>query len=322
MDNSRGWTDWDLTKIREEMGSIESIPINKSPSYENSEHKYMEHGDRPVMLGESSVPGYKSSEHYYMERGDRPVMLGQSSEPGYKSTEEYYSEGFVSGMGPNINGKKPSELIEGGFLTPSTIKEEDKKIVYEDIMLGVTRDKNMLAKKIDLIISDENIVNSILSNQYALAVDEIFKESKGFVDHSPANRKFQFLATSKILMEKGYNLENVTIGKDSPKDFIELLSDFRGKSSGTSLIDDPSWFVDGKVPEGYDLRRVNNASLFTGSLLIDMYKKNPNVFKDKYEEYVNLTNLEPVSYEQFMERYGIFPHVLNEVEESLGGMNM
>lgn len=297
--------------IRDEQGKIESTPGNKAPGYENSEHWHNKQANTSLGYGMSSrEPGYKSSEHWYNENGNIPLGYEMPSrEPGYKSSEHMYNEGFVERGGPSINGKTPNELIDSSLLTVESITEEEKQVVYEDIMLGFTRNKDLLAKKIDLIISEERIVNKIISNQYMLAVEEMKNEKRGFVDHSPKNRKFQFLATIKILMEKGYDLDNFKFSKQETQiGLAELLADFRKDCSRYSAknIDDPSWFKDGIKPEDYDMRKVNNPWLFSGVLIREIYAKNPKKFEEEYENYKATTKMPPeemLSYEDFM-RYG------------------
>ena len=280
------------------------------PGYKNSEHYYSEEGSRPIVYRESTEPGYKSSEHYYSEEGSRPVIYRESSEPGYKSSEHYFSEGMIFGLGPNINGKTPEELLSQGDLTPATIKDEEKKVVYDDIMMGVTNNKNLLAQKLDLVLTDEEIINRIVANQYMLAVSEMGKEQKGYVDNSPTDRKFQFLATVKILLENGINLNEIKLPQQENKvmDLAQLLTEFRKQCNQykAKSINDPSWFKTGQPPKDYDMRKVNNPWLFAGVLITDIYKKNPLLFVEKYENYKATTNLEPMSYEEFMYyNYGI-----------------
>ncbi len=314
--NNNGWTDWDLSKPREEWGSVEAKPVNNSPSYYNSEHYNLERSDRPVSYGESSVPGYKSSEHYELERSDRPVSYGESSMPGYKSSEHYYNDGLVFGVGHNINGKKVTDLILDGSLTPFNIKEEEKKIVLDDILSGETRNKDILAKKIDLLIADNNYINNIFSSQYNLALNELEKQKRsGYVKPDVVDRVFQFLATTNILMEKGYNVEELVSNKYPEKDFIDLLVNFKNQSSGASSIEDPSWFNSGVAPSDYDYRRINSASLYAGTLLINMFKNKKDLFDEKYNNYVKKTNYDAIPYEDYMQYIGIYPHIIQMVEE-------
>ena len=59
-----------------------------------------------------------------------------------------------------------------------------------------------------------------------------------------------------------------------------LLSSFKREcTSGVKSIEDPSWFADGQMPEGYDTRKLNNPWLFTGVLISDIYSKKPNLFE-------------------------------------------
>lgn len=286
--NDRGWTDQDLSKPREEWANVEAIPSNQAPEYTNSEHWHNEHSNTPLGYG------------------------FQQTSDAHKSSEHYYSEGFTEKGGPNINGKTPSELINSGLLTVQNIKPDEKQVVFEDIMLGLTNNKNMLSQKIDLIISDKNIVNSIISNQYMLAIQEMKKEEKGFVDNTPTNRKFQFLSTVKILMEKGYDINSLSFKNgDAEIGLAKLISNFRKECAEHKAknIEDPSWFKTGRAPQNYDARKVNDPWLFSGTLITEIYANNPQMFETEYKNYKSTTRRPPeqiLSYEEFIHyAYGI-----------------
>ncbi|MBE6147487.1 MAG: hypothetical protein E7168_04050 [Firmicutes bacterium] len=276
--NNREWTDWNLSNPREEWGQVENPPTNNSSSYYNSEHWYNEHDDTTL--------GY-----------DMPSLNS-----GYKSSENYYNEGIVFGIGPNINGKTPSELITSGLLTSDTITLEDKQVIYEDIMLGLTNNKDMLAKKIDLIISDKNIINNIISNQYMLSVQEMKKEEKDFVENAPINRKFQFLLTVKILLEKGYDINSLSFKKgESQISLAKLVSDFRKKCIEHRAKN--IGFKFNQAQENY------NPWLLSGTLITEIYINNIQMFEAEYENYKQTTKMPPeqiLSYEEFIHyAYGI-----------------
>lgn len=179
-------------------------------------------------------------------------------------------------------------------------------------MLGLTNNKDLLAKKIDLIISDKDIVNNIISNQYMLAVQEMKKEEKGFFDNTSTNRKFQFLSTVKILMEKGYDINSLSFNKGETQiGLAKLISNFRKECAEHKAknIDDPSWFKTGQSPENYDMRKVNNPWLFSATLITEIYASNPQMFETEYENYKATTKMPPeqiLSYETFIHyAYGI-----------------
>ena len=260
--------------------------------------------------------GYENTENYYNEQGKDPLIRHEINTPGYESSEHYYNEGiYAKYAGPIIDGKKPSELIEAGNLTPQTIKEEDLQTVYEDILLGLTSNKDLLSKKIDLIIQNDRLINSLLSNQYKLAIEEMKNEKRNiYGDVSSKNRKFQFLTTIKMLIEKGYNTENLKfISKNETEMSLEmLLADFSKNCSLYHATNMPnaSWFKDGNPPQGYDMRRVTNPNLFAGTLIAELYVKNPEKFKKEYEETTAKYNPEQrPTFEDFMNyRYRIiFP---------------
>ncbi len=301
--------------------SLSEVPFRgtgfQGDGYVNSEHYYNHLGSQQVAVARETTPdpterseypgygyqgsGYADAESFYNDYGDRPVMVGQgiSNDPGYKSSEHYYNEGFIEGAGrPNIDGKEPAELIRSGDLTPETIREGDREVVYEDIMMGTTRDKDMLAKKVDLVMSDDKLVHDMLSNQCDLAI-------RGKVEDG-VDRRFQFLATTKMLIEKGYDVDSLDFGG---RDLAKMLAEFRKSYKDKSPMDDPSWFKDGQAPEGYDMRRVNNPWLFAGGLISEMYGRNPGKFQAEYEKYKQETKMpegQALSYEEFMHySYGI-----------------
>lgn len=223
---------------------------------------------------------------------------------------EQWSE--LEGMGPNIDGVKPGDLIKKGLLTPETIKEEEKKIVYDDIMIGYTNDKNMLAKKLDLILTEKELINSIVANQYQLAIRQMEHEKRGYYDNGPRDRVFQFLATVKILMEKSYDIDQLKFKKDDDEiDLAKLLANFMKECSRNQAktISDPSWFRTGEPPKDFDKRKVNNPWLFASTMVQEIYAKNPEGFKVKYEHYLQTTKRpaeERLSYEEFIHyAYGI-----------------
>lgn len=286
--NDKGWTDWNLSKPREEWGAIEAGGGNYSRDY------------------------YNSAEHYYNKQ-DKPLSYDtRHSEAGYRSIENYYNAGFSEVGGPNIGGKTPSELIQSGTLTPDTISEEDRKVIYDDFMMGYTNDKEMMAKKIDLMIDDSELINQVVFNQYKLAISEMKKENRGSIDHTPRDRKFQFLATVKMLMEKGYDIDSLHFDKESGQvGLAELLADFRKNCNGyhARSIQDPSWFKNGQRPVNYDMRKVNDPWLFAGTLITEVYEQNPAKFDAEYENYKLTTKVpveEMLTYEAFMHYgYGI-----------------
>lgn len=295
MYNKKSWTDKDLSVPREEWGKETASLQNTAASHYNSEHYYNEKGDKPVILAPSSVPGYESSEHFY-------------------------NEGIKTSIAYNINGKSVSDAIISGELTKENISNSDKEVICNDILCGVTRNKDILAAKLDLLIEDKRLIESILLIQYNEALKEINREKRSGNSTDVVDRKFQFLVTSKILMEKGYELDKLSFVSDDSKDFAEMLNNFRIQSSGSKLMDDASWFKDGVAPEGYDFRKVKSPFLFSGSLLGELYQKNPDLFKEKYEDYKNTTSMEPVSFEEFMERYGVFGDSIKLPE--ISSMNM
>ena len=224
-------------------------------------------------------------------------------------------------QGPTINGKKPGDLIISGYLTPSSIRLEDKKIVYDDILLGLTDNKNLLAKKIDLIIDSPVLVNGMLKTQYDLAIKQMRDEYRGYHD-TLRDRAFQFLVTVNMLFQKGYDMESLTfsVGEYQDIGIEKLLANFRKccNEYEANSIDSVAWFVDGKVPDGYDMRKVKSPWLFTGMLIRELYAKNPERFDADYENYKITTKMpldQQLTYEQFLETsYGV---ILPEKKEVL-----
>jgi hypothetical protein len=316
--NNREWSDQDLSNPREEWGTINTQTVGEV-RYQEGVHygtqgiEIREEQAKVEAIPTNQSPGHLNSEHWYNEHGNIPLGYGRQQTSGsHKSSEEYYSEGFVEKGGPSINGKTPSELIASGLLSAENIKPEDKQVVYEDILLGLTNNKDILAKKIDLIISDKTMINNIISNQYILAVQEMKKEAKGFVDNTPTNRKFQFLTTTKILMEKGYDISSLSFKKgENQIGLAKLVSDFRKECAehNAKNIQDPSWFKSGQTPENYDMRKVNNPWLFSGVLITEIYLNNPQTFEAEYEKYKATTKMpsaQILSYEEFIHyAYGI-----------------
>ena len=344
--NNRDWTDRNLEIPREEWGKVEAVPTNASSSYYNSEHYYNGIEQEAIIEGKYqegihyATPGAdiieergKVESNPYNTDNSRGWTDGDVSKPreewGEVEAEPHNIDnsrgwtdwdlsrpreewGSLETGGPNINGKTPGELIAAGLLTAENLGPEEKQVIYQDIMMGLTNNKDLLSKKIDLIISDKEMVNNIVSNQYMLAVQEMKKEEKGFVDHSPTNRKFQFLTTVKMLVEKGYDINSLTFNKGENKiGLAKLMSDFRKECSEhrAKNIEDPSWFKNGKAPDGYDTRKVNNPWLFSGVLITDIYINNPQLFEAEYENYKATTKMPPeqrLDYESYIRyAYGI-----------------
>ena len=120
------------------------------------------------------------------------------------------------------------------------------------------------------------------------------------------NRKFQFLSTIKILIEKGYDINSLSFNIGEPETSLaKLIVDFKKKCTEyqATPIEDPSWFKSGKAPENYAMRKVNNPWLFAGILVAEIYAKDTQPFEREYEDYLKETKMpldRPLSYEEFM----------------------
>lgn len=293
--------------------------------FKNAE-SYIKDGHSYITSHEHIDDGYRSSESYIND-GHSYITYHDHIDDGYKSSESYINEGtYASYGGPMIDYKKPVELIEEGTLTPQNITKEQQKLIHDDILLGVTNNKNLLAKKIDLIINNDDLVTSLLKTQYHLAVREMEKEYRGFYSEGVENRKFQFLTTVKMLVEKGYDIDKLNFDNNKKMPLARLLAEFKNNCSKyhAKSIPNASWFKEGKAPEGYDMKRTTNPYLFAGMLNTEIYVKNPKAFEEEHAKFIKNSN-HPVnknsSFEEFMLRiYGVkipisFDYLNNFLEE-------
>lgn len=203
----------------------------------------------------------------------------------------------------SIDGKiiniEIDKIINNRKLTPETIKPEERKLVFADILSGKTNDTELLAKKIDLIINDTELIQKMIIAQYNEALNEI-KDEKLNLNNDLKDRQFQFLATIKILIEKGYNIENLQLQNE--KTLPELIANFRKKTTNSSKkINTPTWFKDPQEKNEYhkkNAQKLNDPYLFAGLLIREIYAKYPEIFTNAYEVYKTKSNL--LSFEEFM----------------------
>lgn len=253
--------------------------------------------------------------------GNRMVDYGWTNADVTKPREEW---GAVEVGGYRVDGMKVEDAINQGILTTENLTNEKKENIYKDLMTGYTNNKNMLSKKLDLLLGDPEIVNSILINQYHLAVNEMSKENRSYMQYtntSSVDRKFQFVATVNMLIAKGYDISNMKFnvnnrwGREIEVDFYGLLSQFciNCDINDANGIPDPFWTENGKQSTvNHPPKRADgyySPDRIIRGILQEQHTKNPSTYYEAYRNYIKETSLEnPEPYEWFVKQnFGFFP---------------
>ena len=222
-----------------------------------------------------------------------------------------YGKGVSYGV-LRIQGQDPHILIQEGKLTKENMLPEYKECIYSELVRGYVTDKNLIAKELELIIDDKELLSKLIYRVYSKAIEEMHLQDKSN-SYVNTNHVYNFLSIISILMAKDFDVYSLSFENKSQEEnlnIMNLMAKFKeqANSNRASDIADPSWDKEGTVTK-FGIKETS-PYLYSSELIRNLYVNHPNpqIFVEEYNEY--LASKKPgdyvVSFEESMRyKYGL-----------------